>query len=314
MIGSCFVRHLNEQGYKNLVLVDCLGSSQKWKNLVGKQFVDLLDKDQLFSWLKDRGRGEIQAIVHLGACSSTTETDASFLLENNYRYTCHLAEWAVEHNVRFLTASSAATYGKGEKGFVDDHKSLQQLCPLNMYGYSKHLFDLWAKNHGILDHIVTLKYFNIFGPNEYHKGRMASTVFHFLPQIQQTAKVRLFRSNDPEQYPDGGQCRDFLYVKDACQMTYDLLCSKEGGVFNIGSGQAQTWNDLVHAIFSALDRPVEIEYIDMPEDLFDSYQNYTKADMTKTDAAITGSKGVAPLSDTVADYIQNHLLIGNKTW
>lgn len=313
MIGSCFIRYLNEQGRNNIVAVDELGTCDKWKNLVGKRVIDVLDKDELFWWL-DGKEDQIEAIVHFGACSSTVERNAAYLLENNYRYSVNLAEWALEHNKRFVYASSAATYGDGAQGFSDNHDTLETLKPLNMYGFSKHLFDLWLKNHGALDRVAGLKFFNIFGPNEYHKGRMASTVFHFLPQIQQTGRVKLFRSNDPQNFGDGEQCRDFLYVKDACKMAYDLMVSEATGIFNIGNGKGQTWNTLAHAIFESLGKPTEIEYIDMPEDLLKTYQNYTCGDMTKTDQAITGTKGVQPLKETVADYVQNHLLPGLLPW
>jgi len=306
-IGSCFVQYLNSQGFKNIVVCDHLGTSDKWKNLVGKQISDLVEKQHLFEWLVDR-ESRIQAIVHFGACSSTVEPDASYLVENNYRYSIMLAEWALRTDKRFIYASSAATYGDGLKGFSDEHAVLNNFRPLNMYGYSKHLFDLWLLHHGLLGQVTGLKFFNIFGPNEYHKGRMASGLCHFLPQIREKGVVRLFKSSDPSQFPDGGQCRDFLYVKDAVKMVYDLLWSDARGIYNIGSGKAETWNDLVTAMFETLALPVKIEYIDMPKDLQGKYQNYTRAEMQKVDSVVEGSRGVRPLKEAVTDYLNNYLL------
>ena len=208
-IGSALIRHMNDLGFKNLVIVDDLGTDEKWKNLVGKQFVEILPSHQLFDWLEGR-ESTIGGVVHLGACSSTVEKDASFLLENNYRYTRKLAEYALHHDKRFVYASSAATYGDGSLGFDDDHDALESLQPLNMYGYSKHLFDLWAKSEGVLDKVVGLKYFNVFGPNEQHKGRMASVITKMVPDVQREGKIRLFKSSEPK-YADGGQMRDFIY-------------------------------------------------------------------------------------------------------
>lgn len=311
-IGSCFIQYLNSQGFKNIVVCDRLGTTDKWKNLVGKQISDLVEKQHLFEWLVDR-ESRIQAIVHFGACSSTVEQDASYLIENNYRYSIQLVEWALRTDKPFLYASSAATYGDGEYGFNDDHNLLHKYQPLNMYGYSKHLFDFWLHHHGLLNQVTGVKFFNIYGPNEYHKGRMASVLYHLLPQIRERGSVRLFKSSDPAKFPDGGQCRDFLYVKDAVKMVYDLLCNDSYGIYNLGSGRAETWNDLATAMFEALKLPVNIEYIDMPKDLLGKYQNYTCADMRKTDSVIPGTRGIRPLKEAVADYLQNYLVEG-KRW
>ena len=181
-IGSCVVRHLNDQGFSNIVVVDNLGTSEKWKNLVGKKVADVLHKSTLFEWLKGREQ-DIQGIIHLGACSSTVELDANYLLENNYRYTLQLAEYALKNDIRFIYASSAATYGDRVTNFSDDHSGLHDLAPLNMYGFSKHLFDLWALEQGVLDKITGLKYFNVYGPNEYHKGRMTSAIVRMVPEV-----------------------------------------------------------------------------------------------------------------------------------
>lgn len=305
-IGSAVIRQLNDEGLHDIIVVDHLGTSEKWQNLVGKSFSDVLDKANLFDWLKGR-HGQIEAFIHLGACSSTVEQDASYLLENNYRYTRRLAEYALEHHIRFIYASSAATYGDGNCGFKDSHHDLESLQPLNMYGYSKHLFDLWAKKNHLLDRLVGLKYFNVFGPNEYHKGRMASVIPKFLPQILKEGKIALFKSSEPEKFGDGDQRRDFIYVKDAARMTCAFLKNQDTGIYNIGSGKASTWNELTRAIFKAVDKPVHIEYISMPSDLIGKYQNFTCADMFKTHACLQESAHCRPLGETVVEYVQDYL-------
>jgi len=310
-IGSGVIRYLNSLGMTNIIVVDELGCTEKWQNLVGKRFVDVLDKSQLFEWLKGR-EGAIEAFIHLGACSATTETDASYLLENNYRYTQRLAEYALKNGQRFIYASSAATFGNGEKGFSDDHDCLESLQPLNMYGYSKHLFDLWVKDQGLLDRVVGLKYYNVFGPNEAHKGRMASALTHILPVIQKDGVARLFKSSEPERFGDGDQRRDFIYVKDVARMTCAFLTNDATGIFNIGSGIAATWNELVTALFKAVNIPVRIEYIPMPADLIGKYQNYSCADMSKTKRVLKSEIKCMPLEESVKDYVCNYLLPGKK--
>lgn len=306
-IGSAFVKELNDAGYKNLILVDDLGTGDKWRNLVGKQFLDLISKHQLFTWLQGR-ESLIEAIVHLGACSSTVETDANYYFENNYRYTVRLAEYALRHDKRFVYASSAATYGDGKQSFVDDIDLLETLRPLNMYGYSKHLFDLWAKNEGVFDKIVGLKYFNVFGPNEYHKGRMASAVGAMVRSIQNEGVVRLFASNDLVHFGDGEQKRDFIYVKDVARMTRAFMENQESGLFNIGTGHAETWNSLAKAVFAALKLPENILYIELPADLKDKYQNFTEADMTHTRKVLQKAAQTRSLKASVDDYVNNYLL------
>jgi ADP-L-glycero-D-manno-heptose 6-epimerase len=311
-IGSCLLRYLNDLAYTKIIIVDDLGTDEKWKNLVGKRFDDVLHPDMLFNWLEGR-ESEVGAFVHLGACSSTVEKDASFLLENNYRYSKSLAEWALKHQKRFVYASSAATYGDGSRGFDDDHEQLENLQPLNMYGYSKHLFDLWLKNQGLLNDVVGMKYFNVFGPNEYHKGRMCSAVVNMLPQIQKQGSIKLFRSSHPEEFGDGEQKRDFVYAKDVAKMTYHFLIGDMGGIYNVGNGEANTWNALANAVFKSIDMKPQIDYISMPEDLLGKYQNYTKACMKKTVNALGDASKTMPLDKSVADYIQ-HYLIKECTW
>ena len=311
-IGSGVVSALNQKGINNLIIVDELRQTEKWKNLIGKQFVDVISKSQLFNWLVGR-ESIVEAFIHLGACSDTMETDASYLLENNYRYSVRLAEYALKNDQRFIYASSAATYGDGSKGFGDDLGQLYTLQPLNMYGFSKQLFDQWAFNEGVLDQLVGLKYFNVFGPNEAHKGRMASAITRMVPQILKGEKVRLFKSTDPDQFADGEQRRDFIYVKDAVRMTCAFLTNDVGGIYNIGTGRASTWNELAEAVFHALDRFPQIEYIDMPADLVNKYQNYSCADMQKTAKALKDTTSCMSLKDSVSDYVRNHLVPG-KAW
>lgn len=271
-IGSGVVRYLNDKNFNQLLLIDELNSI-KQKNLLGKKYIELISKHALFSWLHEHP-GCVKAIIHLGACSDTMMQDEEYLLENNTLYSIQLAEYALKHHIRFIYASSASTYGDGSLGFSDNIDLLEELHPLNPYGWSKHLFDLWVKTEGVLDQVVGLKYFNVFGPNENHKGHMASMIFKMLPKIQEEGVVRLFRSSDPK-FQDGEQCRDFIYVKDAVKMTCDFLDNSICGIFNIGRGEPTTWNRLAKALFSALNRPAHIEYAEMPENLKKQYQNYT---------------------------------------
>ncbi len=315
-IGSSVARHLNDLGYERLLLVDDIEETEKWKNLLGKKFYNFISKYTLFPWLESHAE-EVRGIIHLGACSDTLEKDGDFLMQNNFEYTQALCEIALENNIRFIYASSAATYGDGRHGFSDDIELLEQLEPLNLYGFSKHLFDLWAKQQGILNQIVGLKYFNVFGPNENHKGDMASMVYKMLPKIKEEGVVHLFKSSDPDRFPDGQQCRDFIYVKDAARMTCDFLFNSLSGIFNLGRGQPTTWNELASAIFKALGKEEKIEYIEMPQDLRSQYQNYTCADMNRY-LASHGHVDNQPtfsynIDEAVKDYIQGYLLVG-KRW
>jgi ADP-L-glycero-D-manno-heptose 6-epimerase len=247
-----------------------------------------------------------KAVFHLGACSDTTETNASYLIKNNYEYSKLLAQWATADNIRFIYASSAATYGDGSAGFSDDVEKMDELRPLNMYGYSKHLFDLWARRAGLLKKVVGLKYFNVFGPNEYHKADMRSFVIKAFEQINATGKVRLFKSYQSE-YADGEQLRDFVYVKDAVDMTLFFYDNpKLSGLFNVGTGNACSWNDLVNAVFAAMAIKPNIEYIAMPESIRNQYQYFTQADITKLRKA-GYDKRITSLEDAIKDYVQNYL-------
>jgi len=306
-IGSALVWELNRRGFENLVLSDVLGMDEKWRNLVPLRYDDYLDAAQVMEELEGGALEEVKWIFHLGACSATTEKDAGYLMENNYRYTRKLAEWALAGGRRFVYASSAATYGEGEAGMADGADQLEAYRPLNMYGYSKHLFDLHAKRRGWLDRIVGLKYFNVFGPNEDHKGEMRSVVHKAYAQIRDQGTVELFRSHRPE-YEDGEQERDFVYVKDAVAMTLHLAAHPQAaGIFNIGTGRASTWIELVTPIFHALGIPVDIKFIDMPEVLRGKYQYHTCADVTRL--AGTGWEGpMHTLDEAVTDYVKNHLV------
>ncbi len=308
LIGSGVVRLLNDQGVFRLLLVDDLKQGEKWKNLVKKRFVDLISRHALFDFLAARGN-DVEAVIHLGACSDTVETNADYLLENNYRFSIRLAEWTLSHNKRLIYASSAATYGDGSFGFSDDEALLEDFSPMNMYAFSKQLVDLWMKREGGLKKAVCLKYFNVFGPNEYHKGRMASMVLKMAHKARTEGVIRLYKSNDP-QYSDGGQMRDFIYVKDAVRMTCSFLEPKyqnASGVFNIGSGIATTWNELAESLIGALDKPCRIEYVDLPPELLRQYQNYTCADMEKFFSLVPHCK-MTSSRDAVFDYVRGYLL------
>ena len=306
LIGSAVVWLLNRRGLDDILVVDRLDLSEKWKHLVPLRFADYLDADELERRIvTGRGLGDVRTIFHLGACSSTTENDAAFLLRNNYEYTKHLALWAIEQQARFVYASSAATYGPLEAE-LSDETDLHTLRPLNAYAYSKHLFDLYALRTGLDQKACGLKYFNVFGPNEDHKGEMRSLVHKAYGQILERGSVRLFKSYRPE-YRDGEQQRDFIYVKDAVAMTLHLAESGATGVFNIGSGSAHTWLQLVRPIFQALELPERIEFVEMPPALRGKYQYYTLARMARLYA--TGyDRPITPLRDAVADYVVNYLL------
>jgi len=309
-IGSTLIAALNKRQITDILVVDELGTDQKWKNLLNLSFTDYVEKDDFLEMvIEDKLDSSIDAVFHLGACSDTTETNASYLIKNNYEYSKLLAQWATDADIRFIYASSAATYGDGSAGFSDDQEKIEILRPLNMYGYSKHLFDLWARRTGLLKKIVGLKYFNVFGPNEYHKGDMRSFVIKAFEQITSTGKVRLFKSYKSE-YADGEQSRDFIYVKDAVDMTLFFYENPQiNGLFNIGSGKARTWNDLVKAVFAAMERKPNIEYIEMPEPIRNQYQYYTCADITNLRKA-GYSKKTTSLEEAITDYVQNYLQKG----
>ena len=303
-IGSCVVSELNRSGYRDIIAVDVLRQNDKWKNLRHLDFVDYLDRGQLPGFLHDAQ--QVEAVIHMGACSATTEKDTSYLMENNYRYTLYLADYCIKNKLRFIYASSAATYGMGEQGYDDDESRLEQLRPMNMYGYSKQIFDLKARREGWLKQIVGLKFFNVYGPNEYFKGDMASVIFKAFNQIRKTGEVRLFKSHRPD-FKDGEQLRDFVYVKDVVSIVKYLLENPHvNGIFNVGTGKARSFKDLVTATFKAMDMEPKIVYIDMPEEIRDRYQYFTEAKMDKLRK--TGyRKPFFNLEDGITDYVRNYL-------
>jgi ADP-L-glycero-D-manno-heptose 6-epimerase len=306
LIGSALIWALNRRGIEDILVVDRLDSSEKWRHLVPLRFADYVEADEFTaSLLAGQSADGIGTIVHLGACSSTTERDTAYLMRNNYEYTKQLAQWAVERHVRFIYASSAATYGALE-ALLSDEMPLDDLRPLNAYGYSKHLFDLYAENTRLAQHICGIKYFNVFGPNEDHKGEMRSIVHKAYEQIRESGSVRLFKSYRPE-FRDGEQRRDFIYVKDAVDMTLHLAQSGACGLFNVGSGTAHTWLDLVRPIFHALELPERVEFVDMPAQLRGKYQYHTCADVGRLRS--TGyDLPIATLPDAVTDYVTNYLI------
>jgi ADP-L-glycero-D-manno-heptose 6-epimerase len=305
-IGSALAYRLNQLGRDNLILVDALGTDARWRNLVPLRYSDYIDREDFLTSLTT-GKLDglnIKAIFHLGACSSTTEADAGFLLKNNFEYTKLLAQWCGKQKtpVRFIYASSAATYGDGSLGYDDNHALIPRLRPLNAYGYSKQLFDLWALRHGAFDYAASLKYFNVYGPNEYHKGDMKSMVAKAHAQILETGSVKLFKSHRPD-YRDGEQKRDFLHVMDAVDMTLFFLNPKvPGGVYNVGTGKSRTWIDMMNAVFAAMGREPRIDFIPMPEVLQGKYQYFTEAEMGKLRAA-GYRKAIQSLEEGVAAYI-----------
>ncbi|MEO5857382.1 MAG: ADP-glyceromanno-heptose 6-epimerase [Pyrinomonadaceae bacterium] len=303
-IGSAVVWKLNELGHDDILIVDRMDETDKWKNLAPLKFNDYIDADDFLDDISDFS--DVDTIFHLGACSSTTETDGDYMLRNNYQYTKDLADFAVANGIRFIYASSAATYGDGSAGMEDATDSLNKFRPLNVYGYSKHLFDQYAARKGLFGKIVGLKYFNVFGPNENHKGDMRSLVNKAFEQIRETGKIQLFKSANPE-YADGEFGRDFVYIKDAVDMSLFFMGNETGGLFNVGSGRMNTWNALADSIFKALARPTNAEFIEMPEYLRDRYQYHTQADLTRIREAGYGPETTL-LDSAVADYVQNYLV------
>jgi ADP-L-glycero-D-manno-heptose 6-epimerase len=309
-IGSALIHGLNEKGIKDIWVVDQIDHPEKQENLNPLVFDRLIGIDDFLKDVLAKKFPQCDAILHMGACSSTTETDESFLTKNNFEYTRHLASFCLEKEIRFIYASSAATYGAGENGYSDDESRLKILKPLNLYGDSKQKFDLWAQAQGALKNLVGLKYFNVYGPNEYHKQDMQSMVRKGFLQLCDTDKLRLFKSYKPE-YSDGGQERDFLYIKDAVDMTLYFLERQDiGGIFNVGSGKARNWNDLAKAIFAAMNKQLNIEYIDMPSEIRNQYQYHTCSDTEKIRNA-GYSKPSTSLEAGIENYVTQYLIPGN---
>lgn len=305
-IGSCLVSKLNEEGFKDIVVVDDFSNNEKNKNLEGKTFTRKVHREDFHLWLRNNQR-LVQFIFHIGARTDTTEFDKKIFDKLNLDYTKELWKICVEFGLPFVYASSAATYGLGEYGYKDDHSIIPQLKPLNPYGESKNDFDIWALEQEKKPYFwVGLKFFNVYGPNEFHKGRMASVIFHAYNQIKEKGSVKLFRSHNPE-YKDGEQLRDFVYVKDLVEVCLFLLHHrKDSGIYNLGSGKARTFLDLAQGTFKALNKKPEINFIDTPEDIRDKYQYFTEADMSKL-RSIGYNKPFHTLEEGIEDYLKNYL-------
>jgi len=310
-IGSVFVWKLNIKGIDKILIVDSFRDSatqEKWRNLIGLKFYDIIDKSDFFDIARDI---KPEAVFHFGAKTSTTERNFHLLLKENYEFSKKIFLWSVERGARFVYASSAATYGDGRFGFSDDEENIYKLRPLNAYAFSKHLFDLWLLKNRYIKNALGLKFFNVFGPNEYHKGDMRSFVVKAFEQIKSTGKVRLFKSYHPE-IQDGEQKRDFIYVKDAVDVVFFLFEKGKTGIYNVGTGKAHSFNELVKAVFSALSMPPKIEYFDMPEDLKNQYQYFTQADISKLEKAGYDLGKLTNFEDKVREYVREYLSQGMK--
>jgi ADP-L-glycero-D-manno-heptose 6-epimerase len=318
-IGRNTVAELNARGESEILLVDELGKDEKWKNLVGLRYEDIVSPEEFLGLIEDGAFADARAVIHLGACSATTEKDADYLLRNNYQYTRVLCNWSLANEIRFVYASSAATYGDGAEGYDDSDRVTPGLKPLNMYGYSKQMFDLWALKQGLFGdsvdgsgndtNIVGLKYFNVFGPYEDHKGDMRSVVSKSYEQIRETGVAKLFQSYRPE-YKDGEQMRDFIFVRDAVDVTLHFAlqpAGAPGGLLNCGTGKARTWVDLVTAVFDAMGLTPKIEFIEMPEALQGKYQYFTQAEEKKLRGA-GYTKPFTSLEEGVRAYVQGYYL------
>jgi ADP-L-glycero-D-manno-heptose 6-epimerase len=308
-IGSCLAKALNNQGYFDLVLVDDFSREEKSKNYENKKYGLLVERGDFHAWLKENHK-LTYFIFHIGARTDTTEFDKSIFDELNVDYSQQIWNACVEYGIPLVYASSAATYGLGEHGYNDNHQIVEELEPLNPYGVSKNDFDKWALAQEKQPYFwAGLKFFNVYGPNEYHKGRMASVIFHAFNQIQKNGEVKLFRSHNPE-YKDGEQLRDFIYVKDLIDVCLFLMKTKKhSGLYNLGTGKARTFFDLAKSTFRALDLEPNISFIDTPEDIRDKYQYFTEANMTKL-RSIGYEKEFTSLEDGVKDYVQNYLSKG----
>jgi ADP-L-glycero-D-manno-heptose 6-epimerase len=316
-IGSCLISKFNSEGIKDLILVDDFSKKElanqtgrKENNYAAKKFSEKIDRNIFIDWF-GKHYGQVKYVIHIGARTDTTEFNKEIFDKLNLNYTRDIWKICSEHHIPLIYASSAATYGLGEHGYEDDETKIDLLKPLNPYGESKNDFDKWAiRQKQSPPQWQGLKFFNVYGPNEYHKGRMASVIFHAFHQIKNTGKVKLFRSHNPE-YKDGGQLRDFVYVKDVADVIWFLFLNKsKNGIYNLGSGKARTFNDLAAATFNALKQPVNIEYIDTPIDIRDKYQYFTEARMNKL-AGQGYSKKFTTLEEGVNDYVTNYLA-GNK--
>ena len=311
-IGSCIVRTLNDMGIEDITIVDHICETDKWMNMRNKKYTEYINRDEFLEKLPEYA-GKVTHIIHMGACSATTERDFDFLYKNNYEYTKTLWKFCTENQISFIYASSAATYGDGKEGF-DDKEDIKRLRPLNGYGYSKQLFDLWAEKQTIAPkQHVGFKFFNVYGPNEYFKGSMASVIFHSFNKINETGEMGLFKSYK-EGYEDGGQLRDFVYVKDICKVVKFMIEHEQvSGLFNLGTGQARSFYDLAASTFKAMGLEPNIKYIEMPESLRAKYQYYTQANMEKL-RSVGYADDFYSLEDGAKDYVQNYLMKNYETY
>lgn len=308
-IGSALVQRLNEEGFKSIVVVDKFDDPLKNKNLEGKKITERVSRDTFFDWLDEKGK-HVEFIFHLGARTDTTEFDRELLSELNTEYSKSVWKLCIKHQIPLVYASSAATYGGGENGYNDNHELISSLKPLNPYGESKNEFDKWALSQNEAPFFwAGLKFFNVYGPNEYHKNRMASVILHAFKQISETGKMRLFKSNHTD-YKDGEQMRDFVYVKDVVEVCLFLMHHrKDSAIYNLGTGKARTFLDLTRATFRAMGKEPKIDFIDTPIDIRDKYQYFTEADMNKL-KGIGYAKEFTPLEKGVEDYVSNYLIRG----
>ncbi len=310
-IGSVLVRRLNREGYNRIVVVDQLGTDHRWLNLAKAQIYDVIGIDDIWEFL-ERSRQPIHGIFHMGACSSTTEADGDYLLRNNTHYSMRLFEICTQKRVPFIYASSAATYGAEETNFSDHIRSLSHLRPINKYGFSKHLFDIWAAQQSRTPPVwVGLKFFNVFGPNEYHKGSQASVVYHAFPQIRDNNLLKLFKSYRPE-VDHGEQKRDFVYVQDVVDVMshfFNAANPAHSGIYNVGTGVARSFVDLGRAVFRAMGADhAKIEFIEMPDNIKNQYQYFTQADLGRLRLKGGYHKSFTSLEDGISDYVKNYLL------
>ena len=316
MIGSMIAWHLNTQmNFDDFVIVDDLINEQQENNFKKRKFIEYIEKDDLKKYLSDKKN--VSAVIHMGAISATTESNFNRLLQSNIRFSQALWHWCAENKVPFIYASSAATYGDGSVGYDDNESELDKLSPLNAYGYSKHFFDRWvqlelSKNQPTPPQWCGLKFFNVYGPNEYHKGRMASVVFHAFNQFKETNQIKLFKSEHPS-YADGMQVRDFIYVKDAVKIIIFFLNNNNfSGLYNVGTGNAETFKALAEALLiNTKGQPDDIKYIEMPNDLKGKYQYYTQATMNKINS-IGFNDNFMNLKEGVTDYLENYLLTSDR--
>jgi len=310
-IGSCLIARLNADNFRAIIAVDNFEATEKEENLRGKAVQEMVPRESFISWLDQNGEG-VEFIFHIGARTNTAEFDRALLRELNTDYSKQIWKRCVDYQIPLVYASSAATYGLGELGYDDDPAIIPNLAPLNPYGDSKNEFDKWALNQEAKPFYWTgLKFFNVYGPNENHKGRMASVIWHSFNQISQTGKMKLFRSHNPD-YQDGEQKRDFIYVKDVVDVCYFLMFHRrDSGIYNLGTGQARTFLDLTRSVFEAMDSPEDIEFIDTPEDIRDKYQYFTEARMQRL-RDIGYETPFTSLEDGVKDYVSTYLLPGKN--